>query len=1327
MRSKTVKNSDNAFAASLSFGFGNEKQASYSLGKEDLSISKYAGLDIYQPTIENTEMFIRKYVLNELSFYPKILDVSIDLIPSSFDSVKKEYVRDATGLVKVRIHEKTLEIPFMLRDGEMLPFDVIQMDNQRVPYSRENLRKVLIGMDNIQRNKAQVGSNSPYLKLDKTTNPATSPGFLGDVLRIQDQHIRHAGNGGTEVYACNKIEATLEKIANAKPLTMESVKNLQTQFYKKAKEQISSEYEKLAEEAALPDNEENLKLFQRAKDAQFVDANSLPNGTVISFPEKIGRDLEMTKGMVISDYMDFAGESFRNIKVVITNDSRMRVLSSSERFLCFKSKEQLFDIPQRSVSGLSEGDIIMAFDGNKALTPCVVRHIKRRFYSGDHDIRPDGETENALKVYELEPLPNNDRLSSLFTDTGKNEVFHNKELRVNLNTLKDAKFLEVPYGDFISRKALDIGIDEITLSSMLNREEICIRKYTKKRRYNDGITTNLVFCTDETTKVIPIKGVIRNFLRDRAEFTQMENTANFDLTDEEGFDKVAYGEDSIRIECIDRRMKLFKVAIRYTDKSKKMFKQMAKNFDRIPEEKVREILRALSFFPMNIQEILFKAKNEQYAQYPLPRDADMSKLEGGAATNMSIQNIKNTVGRFLSPQDLTNAVITGMVGSMIGAGIKGGSAQQLSASAPLRGFLKKISSEAKSLSVEFEKVAIEHNSRDAQDVARLMALNSIFAEKVASTATGEDVYLIINEVAKDILDDENHLSKIASELMSLKAQQYENRVGIISPSCIQSAINSIDNLYKLASAVDSANPMNKEAGAAELMGKAVNFATKNPKLEIAGAATVGAGVVGLGALAKGIKNKNTPADPLNVKSVSSDTNPIKKEAGMADLAGDAADLVMKNPIKSTIGAIGVGALANHIGHKSIQKDMSKGISSGLLDAQHQREDEIQGRIKDANAVKIAAESTLDTTPIAKTTVNAKANKDAVVSTVKVDNADDQNSDGGAVTVKSASEDIDFLFKNASDDSKKKISKTMVCNQCGKERDNQTQEDCTCSGKQVVPKEDFENSIKPINKEASFGFGFHKHGFNSKNYVSPPQLCYASEEIDELVKEAGLKQKVITFAKDVSGKTLSKARSKMNTGELKDIGLDVIDGFDTDKTDDILKRFKGNRMQRIVDAKKATNKARLQLGAGVVGAGTLAGTTYAVKKHNEKTAGFGGAIARTTLGTAVGAGIGLDAVNKQNTANPGSTDPDSDLTGVVGKGILGGVGLGVGGHYAKKGFVGAKKLMGIADKVASNEIDSLFEKASAMEVPTEEEKKKENNEVSTADKKKIVTDDDTELA
>lgn len=177
------------------------------------TFDKVAGIYISDPTQENIEDFVRKYMYNELTFFPRVLDVFVLFEPSTFDKQNKTQVDTGSGLIKINVRGKDVEIPFMISEGQLNPFDVIQMDGQRVPFSRDNLQKILINLDKqiemIQT--GQAGSESPYTALDNYANPSTIPGFMGDVLSIRDSQ---ATRRGASIYTVAESEYTeQEKLA----------------------------------------------------------------------------------------------------------------------------------------------------------------------------------------------------------------------------------------------------------------------------------------------------------------------------------------------------------------------------------------------------------------------------------------------------------------------------------------------------------------------------------------------------------------------------------------------------------------------------------------------------------------------------------------------------------------------------------------------------------------------------------------------------------------------------------------------------------------------------------------------------------------------------------------------------------------------------------------------------------------------------------------------------------------------------------------------------------------------------------------------------------
>lgn len=181
--------------------------------KED-SIEKYAGIFIDNPTQENIEDFIRKYVYNELSFFPRILEVFVNFIPDTYDKSKRGNVDTGSGVVSIDVRGKKLELPFMITDGQLNPFDVIQLDGTRCPYSRDNFQKVIINLDRQRAEEQGDATNlsvQPYKDLADFSNPSTVPGFLGDVLSVRDAQASRRGNG-TFVVASSEY-TDMEKLA----------------------------------------------------------------------------------------------------------------------------------------------------------------------------------------------------------------------------------------------------------------------------------------------------------------------------------------------------------------------------------------------------------------------------------------------------------------------------------------------------------------------------------------------------------------------------------------------------------------------------------------------------------------------------------------------------------------------------------------------------------------------------------------------------------------------------------------------------------------------------------------------------------------------------------------------------------------------------------------------------------------------------------------------------------------------------------------------------------------------------------------------------------
>lgn len=1009
-------NTSNAFAASLSFGFAAEP-TDYSLTSEDVAIEKYAGIGIYQPTIDNVESFIRKYVMSELAGGANegVSSVDISVMPSRFDTLKPDYVRDAQGSVSLKVGQEMLQLPFIVIDEEFLPFDIIQLNKQRVPYSRENLRKIIGGIINQKKNTSPVPEFDPYKRVEKPINPSSSIGFLGDVLKIQEQHaFRTTSGGNMYVTAEAKLDEALEKLASMKPITSDDWKALENTIKEKVVGVEVEGLQKMAEEIREHDDSKMAMIFNKVKEMPFVDANSLPHGTIVAFPELQCKEISMNKGIIIDDYMDIAGIVPRKIKIIVSQDCRMKILDNRDRFLCFKVDPQGFRIHARELDIISKDDLFFAFDGNKALVPCVVRNITERVLRnggevGYNDFSPTDQDENrkttafgrsGVKVYDLEPIYECTRAMSLFSDDGVDRTKANEDIfrspgHIKLATLKNAKFNEVPYNEFLKKKACELGITEMLALGLAPHEDVCTSKGSQTKNGGYRFSGNVVLCTDENTKIIRIKGLIKDHMRNKEDLEHMANASHKEFEvilsgDDKSYNKAAFASDtkmeksagveamtqttdlggdripdspmisywltgmdqSQKQACEEAKMELDKIAfvieecvegielddrffeitedneelrkialslkavpnqasrfkvmsglknlfekkldahasklatndwiklkqkgflspdekrvmkpfnhmglelknkgfadvksnykqmlskeksignskftkissensneffktagdneyievrsvdkdrgtynlkIVHTDKTKKIFKSLNREFKAIPYQEVREVLKAIGYGNIKVSEVMQRAKRDNYAKYELPEGSTPEKLSGGQVAGpvaSTMAKIKNTI----FDSNIGDAIAAELAGAILAGAVLGGG----TGSKPIYDTMKKFATEASNLSSAFEKLAFENKSKSMLKVARVMALSSHFNEKIGQVASGKAQYFKLNDAVSDILSAKPALEKMASELIDLKVDQFNKGTMIVNPGYIQAAVKSIDRMYNIA-------------------------------------------------------------------------------------------------------------------------------------------------------------------------------------------------------------------------------------------------------------------------------------------------------------------------------------------------------------------------------------------------------------------------------------------------------------------------------------------------------------------------------------------------
>ncbi len=764
------------FAKSLAEPFKEEKPVKLNINYEDRIITKVAGLDIYQPTVDNVENFIRRYTLNETAFFPKAVRVDIQLVPDSFNTTVKgqsEHIRDAHGVVTLGLHQAKIELPFLIRDSEFVPFDVIQMKGERVPYTRENLAKVLIGIDKVANNPQILNPYNPYVGVDKPVNPTTDHGFLGNVLQIRDQAMVGQSDRRGEILVTaeeEQIEELLEKTAQIKPLYDQDFNKIHQFLLNKYADEFIDEMEKIATAETI-DIENHVKLvLGKLKDLPLVDVNTLPNGTKIEFPEKKDNDINMTKAIVMKEVITPDYNRSKELKtmfeikkvLVITEDGRFITLKDGAKFYALR-KDGEWKLPTVSINAMKPNNIYTAIIGDKATLPFIVRSSHHTEYTDSIKNTPEGKNLPKPFKFSCKIYPNN-------------KYF-------NIAQVPGVKFEPMKRGDAIENYYENISSD------LLN--------------YISAALPYEFFGVDESVKVVKLTGQINDYLVNPKDLVFTSSNP------EEIFKSAASSSDQITLRAIDKDRGIYDLEIRYVDKSKKLFKDVKREFKGIRDGKVKGILRAAGLEFGNIITLIERAKGENQVSIPLPENATPDKISGGYVEDKA-EKALNKIKNNIYTKEVADIGLSEVLGRQLGEVVAHYGPKAIDTLQAITSFAE----ESEALGIKFEKLAKEYNNRDFLNIAKIMvAQNNIDKANVGCYKSNEK-YAFVKEASKQMVELKPTFEKIAYKLIELKVDQYQNRDEIVSPNVIGATVRTLDRIYKQANAVveacDEASTTNKD-------------------------------------------------------------------------------------------------------------------------------------------------------------------------------------------------------------------------------------------------------------------------------------------------------------------------------------------------------------------------------------------------------------------------------------------------------------------------------------------------------------------------------------
>lgn len=788
MKEIAKDNSERAFTAFMSF-IGEDRIENVAFEREDAFLEKKAGISIYQPTIENIEEFVQKYVQSETKSF-NINSVSkIQLQVQKMDDFKNEYVAQATGIAALKTNGIEIDLPFIINDGDFLPFDVIQVGNQRVPYNRENLGKVINGLNAIKHDDASKGLEEfkPYLGLDQAVNPSSSVGFLGDVLRIQEQHSNRGGQAGQYwVTACEAAENLLEKLATLAPATEQDWQILEKTMLAKAVAKRKETFAKYASELEASDDSAAAELYKQASEVPWTQATAVKHGTIIHYPEVTANTLGMRKALVLKQFQSIGNFPTPDGKtVVISDDGRVKVLAKGERFLCIVPANQInLSLPTTDFKMLEGDDKFIALNGQQAMFPMHVCYINARNIGMAGEYQGGGEKRQDMYAAKSEPRNIMENKTVTVRPIGLDDYNYN----ITISILPGAKFTFLPnYQTFLDAKIKETGLSEAVVRSMFSSYNVELNDHSlSKNRKRSG----KILVTDENTKVVKLNGEISNYV-ETAEaidvFEDKMDEPNFQLS------KSAGEADYIEIRLANKDDQTFNVLISYADKSQKVAKILHRTYKNMPYNQVREVLKAVGFPIPKVGELMTKAKNDSYLRVSLPVDGTPDMLQGTMLQGQVAQAVKKMRTAIFNP-NFSDQVST----EVLGRAMEFLPVSPLDRAGDLAKGLKQKAAQYEATSILFEKLAMAEQSDLYKQAAALVACAAHLDYKVADQLTGTAEYPLLRKLAAEIVGQKDLLEKAATDLIATKALQALSHQENIPFSRLTAGVEALDHLYKLA-------------------------------------------------------------------------------------------------------------------------------------------------------------------------------------------------------------------------------------------------------------------------------------------------------------------------------------------------------------------------------------------------------------------------------------------------------------------------------------------------------------------------------------------------
>lgn len=839
---------DSLFAASIASGFAKEKTAT-PFYEESAMIKLAAGTTIPNPTFEKIQRQVGELIngeLNDLTTEP--ITYSVEFMVGEHQGLGSKLVKNGEGIIHIYPfngnEDVEVGVPFLFANGELAPFDAIQMGGQRAPYSRENLGKVLNGIIEKGDPNSDVNSDG-YVKLEKMRNPATTTGFLSDTLNVRTRGNVIPDIGGMFITAEEKrVGQLIEKLASMEPMNWESVEKAAELMAKQRRlamiKTASDDGVQLKEAIESKMNQSNL-----SRTLPWRKVRHVPDRTWVKFPEYCDGEFKMTSAIVFQKMNTLIPERMKDLtdneiirfreyladrSVIVTDDERVCMVDDDHDCLCLESKKPLFHLTTTRPDMVHSDEVITMRVNGKFVLPMVVKDkqtkAKKPFTNRVRmEFRDDNLNDISIKG---KYISNETRTLSEpggITSTDRQRL-------VNGNQEYSVTYFEVmPIGfknQFEHNGVGLLGGFGLTSSSYYFRNRIylidmeepffgkidatkCAGFIAKKFACDTKEILSLMGIDSDKDKVYAMSTaypLVRLHLGIGKTFASLDEVdaklyGKSSLTDDEKFEalyKQASSNDKISIQRTGKDK--YTVRLSFANKTNKMYQQQEEKLVGLSEDAVLGALIALKFSKETASDLMVKANQQKGVETALPGGSDPSRIfhDNKSIPRRAVAKYKQTDIADRTGRSIKTALSYGVANAK---NVK--VANEVMGRMEIDAAMTKLASlhqELVALSGVFEKRAMEEENVHMRKCAKAAALGAYFLGDAEKVLANPEDYPHFDKLAQEVAESKDFLEDCIGGLLSEKVACYLNEDNHRLPvSYYSAAIDDFDKVYQIAKGV----------------------------------------------------------------------------------------------------------------------------------------------------------------------------------------------------------------------------------------------------------------------------------------------------------------------------------------------------------------------------------------------------------------------------------------------------------------------------------------------------------------------------------------------